>query len=66
MCTLLQSTTISFVFSIKSNGEIMVMCVNRVLAVLARLAAAALAVLTGYKLIADSRNLNKTSDNKAL
>ncbi len=44
----------------------MVMCVNRVLAVLARLVAAALAVLTGYKLIADSGNQNKTSDNKAL
>ncbi len=44
----------------------MVMCVNRVLAVLASLAAAALAVLTGYKLIADSGNQNKTSDNKAL
>ncbi len=43
----------------------MVMCVNRVLAVLARLAAAALAVLMSYKLIADSGNQNKTSD-KAL
>ncbi len=41
----------------------MVMCVNRVLAVLAT---AALAVLTGYKLIVDSGNQNKTSDNKAL
>ncbi len=30
------------------------------------LAAAALAMLTGYKLIADSENQNKTSDNKAL
>ncbi len=44
----------------------MVMCVNRVLAVLASLAAAVLAVLTGYNLIADSGNQNKTSDNKAL
>ncbi len=44
----------------------MVMCVNRVLAVLASLVAAALTVLTGYKLIADSGNQNKTSDNKAL
>ncbi len=43
----------------------MVMCVNRVLAVLARLAAAALTVLTGYKLIADSGNQNRASDNKA-
>ncbi len=42
------------------------MCVNRVLAVLARLAAAALVVLMAYKLIADSGNLNKTSDNKVL
>ncbi len=41
------------------------MCVNRVLAVLARLAAAALPMLTGYKLIADSGNQNRTSDNKA-
>ncbi len=41
------------------------MCVNRVLAVLVRQAAAALAVLTGYKLIADSGNQNRTSDNKA-
>ncbi len=44
----------------------MVMCVNRVLAVLASLATAALVVLMGYKLIADSGNQNKTSDNKAL
>ncbi len=44
----------------------MVMCVNRVLAVLACLAATALAVLTHYKLIADLGNQNKTSDNKAL
>ncbi len=44
----------------------MVVCVNRVLAVLASLAAAALVVLTRYKLIADSGNQNKTSDNKAL
>ncbi len=36
----------------------MVMCVNRALAVLAS--------LTGYKLIVDSGNQNKTSDNKAL
>ncbi len=43
----------------------MVMCVNRLLAVLARLAAAALVVLTGYKLIADSGDQNRTSDNKA-
>ncbi len=49
-----------------SSSETMVMCVNRVLAVLASLAAAALAVLTGYKLIADSGNQYKTSDNKAL
>ncbi len=42
------------------------MCVNTVLAVLASVAAAALAVLTGYKLIADLGNQNKTSDNKAL
>ncbi len=49
-----------------SNSETMVMCVNRVLAVLASLVAAALAVLTGYKLIANSGNQNKTSDNKAL
>ncbi len=41
------------------------MCVNRVLAVLARQAAVALAVLTGYKLIADSGNQTRTSDNKA-
>ncbi len=41
------------------------MCVNRVLAVLARPAATALAVLTGYKLIEDSGNQNRTSDNKA-
>ncbi len=33
---------------------------------LASLAAAVLAVLMGYKLIADSGNQNKTSDNKAL
>ncbi len=44
----------------------MVMCVNRVLAVLASLAAAALTMLMGYKLLADSGNQNKTSDNKAL
>ncbi len=44
----------------------MVMCVNRVLAVLTSLVAATLVMLTGYKLIADSGNLNKTSDNKAL
>ncbi len=43
----------------------MVMCVNRVLAVLASLAATALALLTGYKLITDSGNQNKPSDNKA-
>ncbi len=49
-----------------SNSETMVICVNKVLAVLASLAAAALAVLTGYKLIVDSGNQNKTSDNKAL
>ncbi len=48
-----------------SDSETMVMCVNRVLAVLASLAAATLAVLTRYKLIADSGNQNKTSD-KAL
>ncbi len=34
--------------------------------VLAVLAAPALALLTGYKLIADSGNQNKTCDNKAL
>ncbi len=39
------------------------MCANRVLAVLA---AAALAMLTGYKVIVDSGNQNKTCDNKAL
>ncbi len=44
----------------------MVMCVNRVLAVLASLAAVALVVLVSYKLIANSGNQNKTSDNKAL
>ncbi len=44
----------------------MVMCANRVLAVLASLAAATLVVLMGYKLIADSGNQNKTIDNKAL
>ncbi len=48
-----------------SNSKTMLMCVNTVLAVLASLVAAALAVLTGYKLIADSGNQNKTSD-KAL
>ncbi len=37
-------------------------CVNRVLAVLA---APALALLTGYKLIADSGNKSKTCDNQA-
>ncbi len=45
-----------------SNSETMVnvcMCVKRVLAVLA---APALALLTGYKLIADSGNQNKTCD----
>ncbi len=49
-----------------SNSETMLMCVNIVLAVLARLAAAALAVRMAYKLIADSGNQNKTSDNKVL
>ncbi len=43
----------------------MVMCVNMVSSVLARLAAAALPVLTGYKLIVDSGDQNRTSDNKA-
>ncbi len=38
-------------------------CVKKVLAVLA---APALALLTGYKLIADSGNQNKTCDNKPL
>ncbi len=38
-------------------------CVNRVLAVLA---APAMAMLMGYKLIADSGNQNKTCHNKAL
>ncbi len=47
-----------------SNSETIVnVCVNRVLAVLA---GPALAMLTGYKLIADSGNQNKTCDNKAL
>ncbi len=49
-----------------SNSETMVMCVNRVLAVLASVATAVIAVLTVYKLIADSGNQNKTSDNKVL
>ncbi len=39
------------------------MCVNRVLAVLA---AAALAMQTGYKLIADSENQHNTCNNKVL
>ncbi len=39
------------------------MCVNRVLAVLA---APTLAMLMGYKLIADSGDQNKTCNDKAL
>ncbi len=38
----------------------MVMCVNRVFAMYVRLAATTLAMLMGYKLIADSGNQNKT------
>ena len=46
-------------------SKAMVMCVNRVLAMHAVLAATTLVMLTGYKLIADSGNQNTTSDNKA-
>ncbi len=53
--------------SIKRVGDLRIFGERRVACVRAGLlAAAALAMLTGYKLIADSENQNKTSDNKAL